>query len=108
MLIAFGVTILFAVIIGYVTSLTTSGDGANWFGPLIIMLTYLIVLYAISYYYKLKSNYSLRMSQFLLAVLCRVENNRLYLNHGIEVRPGFNAEWIEFCVLPNPDASAYI
>lgn len=38
----------------------------------------------------------MRVSQFLLAVFCRAENNRLYLKNGIELRPGFLGKWIEF------------
>ena len=41
------------------------------------------------------------MSQFLLSVFCRAENNRFYLRHGVEVRPGFTGKWIEFTCLPN-------
>ena len=43
----------------------------------------------------------MRMSQFLLSVFCRAENNRLYLKHGVEVRPGFTGKWIEFTCLEN-------
>jgi hypothetical protein len=108
MLIAFLVCLFLAVLIGTISSLMPETDNAHWFWPLFIIICYIITFFAVNYYFKKQSNYTLRMSQFLLAVLCRVENNRLYLKHGVEVRPGFNAEWIEFCFLPNPDASAYI
>ena len=49
-----------------------------------------------------------RMAHFVLAVFCRVENNRLYLQHGIEIRPGFNAQWITFHVLETNDLNSYI
>ena len=41
----------------------------------------------------------LRQSHFLLAVVCRAENNRYYLRRGIELRPGYLARWIEFNVI---------
>ena len=41
------------------------------------------------------------MSQFLISVFCRAENNRLYLRKGVEVRPGFTGKWIEFVCLPS-------
>ena len=108
MLITFLVCLFLAVLIGTISSLMPETDNAHWFWPLFIIICYIITFFAVNYYFKKQSNYTLRMSQFLLAVLCRVENNRLYLKHGVEVRPGFNAELIEFCFLPNPDASAYI
>ena len=32
----------------------------------------------------------------MLALLCRCEANRLYLQHNIEMRAGFMGKWIEF------------
>lgn len=32
----------------------------------------------------------------MLAVGCRAENNRYYLNRGVELRPGYLAKWVEF------------
>lgn len=40
-----------------------------------------------------------RDGQFLLAIFCRAENNRFYLNHGIELRPGYLGQWIEINVI---------
>lgn len=34
----------------------------------------------------------------MLSVFCRSENNRYYLERGVEVRPGFYSKWIEFRV----------
>ena len=44
----------------------------------------------------------MRMTQFLLAIYCRAENNRLYLRKGVEVRPGFLGKWIEFTCREEP------
>lgn len=32
----------------------------------------------------------------MLALVCRAENNRIYLKHQVEMRPGFLGKWIEF------------
>jgi hypothetical protein len=34
-----------------------------------------------------------------LALYCRAENNRVYLEKGIKLRPGYLAKWIEFKTL---------
>lgn len=34
----------------------------------------------------------------MLAVYCRHENNRLYLKHKAELRPGFLGKWIEVII----------
>ena len=65
----------------------------------LIIVVYLAACYGITLYFKYRSSYEYRMSQFLLAVFCRVENNRLYLRNGIEMRPGFLGKWIEFASL---------
>mmetsp|Transcript_32972 Transcript_32972/g.24278 ORF Transcript_32972/g.24278 Transcript_32972/m.24278 type:complete len:87 (-) Transcript_32972:97-357(-) len=43
-----------------------------------------------------KFNKFLRQSHFAVAVVCRAENNRLYLKKGCVVRPGFLGRWVEF------------
>ena len=89
-------TFLFAVIIGMVMQNT---DRSPWFMTAFIVCLYLASIYGVNLYFKYRSSYEYRMSQFLLAVFCRVENNRLYLRHGIEMRPGFLGKWIEFSSL---------
>lgn len=32
----------------------------------------------------------------MLALFCRAENNRFYLNKKVEVRSGYLGKWIEF------------
>ena len=84
---------LLAVIIGMSLQDT---DSSPWFLPAFIIILYLAVVYGVGIYFRHRSSYELRMSQFLLAVFCRVENNRLYCRNGIEMRPGFLGKWIEF------------
>jgi Asp-tRNA(Asn)/Glu-tRNA(Gln) amidotransferase C subunit len=42
------------------------------------------------------SNKYLKQAQFMLAIVCRSENNRVFLFHNIEMRPGYLGKWIEF------------
>ena len=74
-------------------------DEGNYWGPALIVILYLICILIVTTALKYRSSYQMRMSQFLLSVFCRSENNRLYLKHGVEVRPGFLGKWIEFTCL---------
>jgi hypothetical protein len=44
----------------------------------------------------------------MLALYCRAENNRFFLRHNIEMRPGFLAKWIEFKMRPKIEGLAQI
>jgi hypothetical protein len=61
---------------------------------------------------KTRQSKLLRQAQFLLAVFCRAENNNLYLNCQVELRPGYLAKWIEINFIPinneNPDIITYM
>jgi len=41
----------------------------------------------------------------VLAIVCRAENNRYYLRHGIECRAGYLGQWIEFVAVETQDGS---
>ena len=86
--------LLTAVLMGYF------GDGYYW-GPMLVVILYLISVLILITVFKYRSSYKMRASQFLLAVFCRAENNRLYLRHGVENRPGFLGKWIEFICVEN-------
>ena len=66
--------------------------------PALIVILYLGIYMALNMLIRYRSSYQLRMSQFLLSVLCRAENNKIYLRNGVEVRPGYLGAWIEFSV----------
>ena len=66
-----------------------------WVWSAFIMVFYTIIAVGIYYIIRWRSSQYLRHSQFLLAVFCRAENNRLYLKHGVELRPGYLGKWIE-------------
>ena len=87
--------ILIAIIVGM--------NSKEYVTPMIIVFSYLAIFVITNTIVKYLSNHQLRVSQFLLAVLCRAENNRLYLKSGIELRPGFLGKWIEFHILESKD-----
>lgn len=65
----------------------------------VFIVLWFFALFSSTYYFKLLSSEVLRQSQFILAVHCRGENNRLYLRRGVELRPGYLAKWIQITVL---------
>ncbi len=74
-------------------------DSGDYWGPMLFAVGYIVIFLVVTTFFKYRSSYQMRMSQFLLAVFSRAENNRLYLKNGVEVRPGFLGKWIEFtCV----------
>ena len=76
-------------------------DEGNYWGPMLLVIAFLAIMLIVIMIFKYRSSYQMRMSQFLISVFCRAENNRLYLKHGVEVRPGFLGKWIEFTCLEN-------
>lgn len=81
-----------------------------WIWSALIIVLYVCICFAIYFFIRYKSSQALRHSQFLLAVLCRAENNRLYLKHGVELRPGFLGKWIEVNIIDkaeHPDIVSY-
>lgn len=72
------------------------------------MLIFIVGFFVANWFMNKQMSAYYRMAHFVLAVFCRAENNRLYLQHGIEMRPGYNALWITFEMLENPDLKVYI
>ena len=68
----------------------------NYWMPMIVILLYMLAVLIVVTFFKYRSSQQMRVSQFLLAVFCRAENNRFYLKNGVELRPGFLGKWIEF------------
>lgn len=83
----------------FLSVLTGMLDHGNYWGPMLIIVFYLVACIVTVTIFKYRSSYQMRMSQFLLSVFCRAENNRFYLKRGVEVRPGFLGKWIEFTCL---------
>lgn len=78
---------------------TSNSSSGNWGNMVLYTLLYFIlvpIIYKVSKCFQCKY---LRQAHFMLAVICRAENNRCYLKKGIEVRPGYLARWVEFAVV---------
>ena len=98
--IAMGIAALITLVVAISVGM---GLGGSYWGPMLIVCAYLLIFLIVVTVFKYRSSYQMRMSQFLLSVFCRAENNRLYLKHGVEVRPGFLGKWIEFTNLQTID-----
>jgi hypothetical protein len=82
-----------------ILSIVTSQGSSNWGTIVLFVLLYFIfvpIIYKVSKCFQCKY---LRQAHFILAVVCRAENNRYYLKRGVQVRPGYLARWIEFQVM---------
>ena len=75
------------------------GMNGDFVGAFFLVLAYLFVVILAFYLVRLFTSKLFRDGQFLLAIFCRAENNRFYLNHGIELRPGFLGQWIEISII---------
>ena len=84
--------LFFAVLVGML-------EPGNYWAPMMIVIAYMLIFLIVTTVFKYRSSHMMRMTQFLLAIYCRAENNRFYLRKGIEVRPGFLGKWIEFTIL---------
>lgn len=85
------ITVFLAVFAGMMT------ESIMW--PVIIMVVYMICCYMAFLAVRYGASKKFRDAHFLLAIFCRSENNRFYLNHGMELRPGYLAHWIEVKVI---------
>jgi hypothetical protein len=87
------------LILGFLLAIASSVIGGtlySWVSSLLIVLGYFFVI-GISYFiFKKLQNRSLRQCHLVLALYCRAENNRLFIDKKVEVRPGFLGSWLEF------------
>ena len=86
-------------LLGFLLAIACSVLGGtlySWVSSLLIVLGYFLLV-ALSYFlFKKLQNRSLRQCHLVLALYCRAENNRLFLDKSVEVRPGFLGMWLEF------------
>ena len=66
----------------------------NWAYSLVAVVIYVISGVIVNKLTKHLSNRYLRKGHFMLAAICRIENNRVFLRHKVEVRPGFLGKWV--------------
>jgi len=92
--------IVFGLLLIIILGIATSGsESGNWGSMVLYILLYFIfvpIVHKVSKCFQCKY---LRQAHFVLAVVCRSENNRYYLSRGVEVRPGYLGRWLEFSVL---------
>lgn len=91
--------LILVIIIGIATSSSANG---NWGSMILWILLYFIFVPIVYKTSKCFQNKYLRQAHFVLAVVCRSENNRYYLQRGVEIRPGYLARWVEFSII-DPD-----
>lgn len=61
-----------------------------------MVLVYIIIGLIINKVTRSYANKYLRQGHLMLALICRAENNRIYLSFNVEMRPGYLGKWIEF------------
>ena len=108
--VAFVVFLILALLAGLIPSMKDdqNNKAARWFWPLFLMLLYIVGFFVANWLLNRQLSQYYRMAHFVLAVFCRAENNRLYLKHGIEMRPGFNALYLTFEMFDNPDMNVFV
>lgn len=106
----FVVFVILAILVGLVPAIkgTKKQDGTLWFYSLLIMAIYFAGAFTANYCVNKYLSRFYRFGHFALSVICRAENNRLYLKHGIEMRPGFNGLWVSFEIYKDLNINEYI
>jgi glycerol-3-phosphate acyltransferase PlsY len=74
-------------------------SSGNWIWTAFLTALFVSLAALTIYFIKFAYTRALRQSHMLLSLFCRVENNRLYLKLGLEIRPGYLAKWIEILVV---------
>ena len=72
------------------------GLKSKWGYAVLVVVCYVILGWGINRTTKHYSNKYLKQGHFLLSLVCRSENNRVFLRHHLEMRPGFQGKWLEF------------
>ena len=86
-----------------VIAISVGMSTSNWLWCAFVIIAYIVLCVLIIYFTKFTYNKKYRISHFLLAIFCRAENNRHYLNLGLELRPGYLGKWIELSVVNTAD-----
>lgn len=92
--------------IGFVLTIVASmasGILLSWTYSLLYISLYFVMVAVVMVSLKIASNKYLRQAHFSLALFCRSENNRFYLERRVELRPGFLGKWLEIVIHSPPD-----
>ena len=95
--------LFFGLMLIIILGATTTSSSGGWGNMLLFIVLYLVSVPITGKIARCRHDRILRQSHFLLAVVCRAENNRYYLRRGIELRPGYLARWVEFNVIKLED-----
>lgn len=95
-------SILICGLIGSVIGAMVLGVQSNWGFSVLLILCYIVFGWIVNRISKYFSNKYLKQGHFMLALICRCETNRVYMQNNIEMRPGFMGKWVEF-VTHDPD-----
>jgi len=100
--------ILTLVVLCLITAITVAASTQNWLWTIFSIAIYVVCGSVASSILKEDINSGLRKVHFLLAVACRAHNNRVFLQHGIELRPGFHGKWLEMNAIKIKSRSRYL
>mgnify|MGYP003353025647 CR=1 FL=1 len=107
---SFVVAVVLAILVGLVPAMkgTKKQNGTLWFYSVLIVALFFIAAFIANHFVNKYLSRFYRFGHFALAVVCRAENNRLYLKHGIEMRPGFNGLWLTFDIYSDLNINEYV
>jgi hypothetical protein len=88
------IVVVVSLVFFFIIAIVIGLEAESWLWCAFVIAMYIFVVIVTVYFMKYAYNKALRQSNFLLAVFCRAENNRYYLNLGLELRPGFLGKWI--------------
>jgi len=100
MITLFLLAFLAIILVGVITT--------NWLWAFLILAIYFLVTALVAGQLKETINRMFRVTHFLLSCECRAQNNRVYLKHGIELRPGFLGKWVEFTAFKERSRKKYL
>ena len=100
--------ILICLILGLTTTTVVAIVTKNWLWAIFAVALFTIIGSITSNVMKEEVNLCLRKIHFLMAITCRAHNNRLFLQHGIELRPGYLGKFLECNAIKIKSRSRYL
>jgi hypothetical protein len=91
-----------------VTIITVGAVTKDWLWSFLVLFIYFIITVIVTSFMKEYINSIYRAVHFVLAVHLRAENNKFFLRHGVELRPGYLGKWIEINTFKHKSRSKYL